>query len=131
MTGAVVVCTPQDIALIDARRAIGMYRQLNVDCLGIIENMSYYLCPKCGNRDDLFDHGGARRAAEELDVPFLGEIPLNAGIRIHSDSGSPNKLFTDTDEYVRTAIDQVVANAAGQISIKSEAQASAPTLTVE
>ena len=131
MTGAVIVCTPQDVALIDARRAVRMFQQLNVDCLGIIENMSYYLCPQCGHRDELFDHGGARRAAEDLGVPFLGEIPLNANIRLHGDAGVPDKLFTDVDDYVQTAIDQVVANTAGQISIKSESQQAAPTLSIE
>jgi len=132
MTGAVVICTPQDVALIDARRAVRMYQQLNVPCLGIIENMSYYLCPKCGNRDELFDYGGARQAAEQLGVPFLGEIPLNARIRIHGDRGVPERLFTDMDSYVRDALERVVANTAGQISIRSaEQQQLAPTLTVE
>lgn len=131
MTGAVIVCTPQDVALMDARRAIKMYEQLNVDCLGIIENMSYYLCPECGHRDELFDHGGAKSMAEELNVPYLGEIPLNAKVRMYGDSGTPEKIFTDTDDYVSEAIAQVVANTAGQISIKSEKMEEAPTLTVE
>lgn len=131
MTGSVVICTPQDIALLDARRAVKMYEQLNVGCLGIIENMSYYLCPKCGHRDEVFDHGGARRAAEEMGVPFLGEIPLNANIRIHGDGGTPEKIFTDSVDYVSKAIDQVVANTAGQISIRSRLQLAAPTLSVE
>jgi len=131
MTGAVVICTPQDVALIDARRAVRMYEQLNVPCLGIIENMSYYLCPKCGNRDELFDHGGAAAAARDLAVPFLGEIPLNARIRIHGDGGCPEKLFTATPDYVADAIQKVVRNTAGQISGRSRLQATAPTLTVE
>jgi len=131
MTGAVVVCTPQDVALIDARRAVRMYEQLNVGCLGIVENMSYYVCPKCGHRDELFDHGGARSAAKELGVPFLGEIPLNIRIRIHGDDGSPEGLFTDTPDYVQQAIDHVVTNTAGQVSIKSSLRVAAPTLTVE
>ena len=131
MTGAVIVCTPQDIALLDARRAIKMYQQLNVDCLGIIENMSYYLCPQCGHRDELFDHGGARATAGELGVPFLGEIPLNAKVRIFNDSGMPEKNFTDTDDYVSEAILRVVENTAGQVSIKSERLEEAPTLTIE
>jgi ATP-binding protein involved in chromosome partitioning len=130
MTGSVVICTPQDVALIDARRAVKMYEQLNVPCLGIIENMSYYLCPKCGHRDELFDHGGAQAAAKDLGVPFLGEIPLNAKIRIHGDAGVPEKLFTDTPDFVRQAIDRVVANTAGQISIRG-ALRETPTLTVE
>jgi ATP-binding protein involved in chromosome partitioning len=130
MTGAVVICTPQDVALMDARRAVRMYEQLNVPCLGIIENMSYYLCPKCGHRDELFDHGGAEAAAKDLGVPFLGEIPLNAKIRIHGDGGSPEKLFTDTPDYVHEAIQRVVSNTAGQISIRSGLRET-PTLTVE
>ncbi|MBI1827113.1 MAG: Mrp/NBP35 family ATP-binding protein [Planctomycetes bacterium] len=131
MTGAVVVCTPQDVALIDARRAVKMYEQLNVPCIGIIENMSYYLCPKCGHRDELFDHGGAAAAAKELGVPFLGEIPLNVKIRLHGDDGRPNKLFTDTPDYVQQAIMHVVEATAGQISVRSSLQVLSPTLTVE
>ena len=131
MTGSVVVCTPQDIALSDARRAVAMYGQLKVGCIGIIENMSYYLCPKCGHRDELFDHGGARKAAGELGVPFLGEIPLNARLRMFGDNGSPEKIFTDTDDYMRDAIDKVVANTAGQISIRSGKEAALTTLSIE
>lgn len=131
MTGAVVVCTPQDVALMDARRAVRMYEQLQVPCLGIIENMSYYLCPKCGHRDELFAHGGAASTAEELGVPFLGEIPLNAGIRTYSDDGAPEKAFTDTADFVSAAIESVVTTTAGQISIKSQEREDAPTLSVE
>lgn len=131
MTGAIVVCTPQDIALIDAVRAIKMYQQLNVECLGIIENMSYYLCPKCGHRDELFDHGGAEATAKQLGVPFLGGIPLNTKLRIFGDSGAPEKIFTDTDDYVAAAIESVVANAAGQISVRGGLQALTPTLSIE
>ncbi|MFQ5591040.1 MAG: Mrp/NBP35 family ATP-binding protein [Phycisphaerae bacterium] len=120
MTGAVIVCTPQDVALADARRAVRMYQQLKVTCLGIIENMSYYLCPSCGHRDELFDHGGARAAAAELGVPFLGDIPLNTRVRVYGDSGSPEKILTETDDYVAEAVASVVANTAGQISVRSE-----------
>lgn len=130
MTGAVIVCTPQDIALIDARRAVKMFEQLNVACIGIIENMSYYLCPKCGHRDELFDHGGAAAAAVDLGVPFLGEIPLNVSVRINGDAGTPEKSFTDAPDYVRDAIQRVVEVTAGQISIKSVEQP-APTLSIE
>ncbi len=131
MTGSVIICTPQDVALLDARRAVKMYEQLNVPCIGIIENMSYYLCPKCGHRDELFDHGGAARMADELNVPFLGEIPLNAKIRVYGDAGTPEKAFTDTDDFVSEAIGRVVANTAGQISIRSQLQPAAPTLSIE
>jgi ATP-binding protein involved in chromosome partitioning len=131
LTGAVVICTPQDVALLDARRAVKMFEQLNVPCLGIIENMSYYLCPHCGHRDEPFDHGGAKAAAEELGIPFLGEIPLNAKIRVFGDQGAPERVFTDSEDYVSKAIRQVVANTAGQISVRSERLAVAPTLSVE
>jgi ATP-binding protein involved in chromosome partitioning len=119
MAGAVVICTPQDVALADARRAIGMYATLEVDCLGIIENMSYYICPKCGHRDEIFDHGGAERAARELGVAFLGAIPLNAKIRQYGDSGEPGRILSDPDEHLSRSIEQVVGNLAGQISIKN------------
>lgn len=131
MTGAVVICTPQDVALLDACRAVKMYEQLNVGCLGIIENMSYYLCPNCGHRDELFDHGGAARAAENLGVPFLGEIPLNVQVRISGDRGRPESMFTESPDFVIRAIEKVVANTAGQISIRAEQRAAAPTLSIE
>jgi ATP-binding protein involved in chromosome partitioning len=89
LKGAVIVSTPQDLALIDARRGIAMFRRVNVPVLGIIENMSYFLCPQCGTRSDIFSHGGARHEAERLGVPFLGEVPLHMEIREKSDSGLP------------------------------------------
>jgi len=89
LKGAVIVSTPQDLALIDARRGIAMFRRVNVPVLGIVENMSYFLCPKCGERSDIFGHGGARAEAERLGVPFLGEVPLHATIREKSDAGLP------------------------------------------
>ena len=89
LAGAVIVSTPQDIALLDARKGLNMFRKVEVPILGIIENMSYYVCPKCGNRDDIFDHGGAHRTADELGAPFLGEIPLDLKIRLTSDGGTP------------------------------------------
>jgi ATP-binding protein involved in chromosome partitioning len=89
LSGAVIVSTPQDIALIDARKAIHMFQKLHVPILGIIENMSYFLCPKCGTQSDIFGHGGARADAVALSVPFLGEIPLHATIRSQSDAGLP------------------------------------------
>src|SRR5262249_30671214 len=81
LKGAVIVSTPQDLALIDARRGIAMFRKVNVPVLGIVENMSYFHCPRCGERSDIFGHGGARHEAERLGVPFLGEVPLHMEIR--------------------------------------------------
>jgi ATP-binding protein involved in chromosome partitioning len=89
LRGAVIVSTPQDLALIDARRGVAMFRRVNVPVLGIIENMSYFLCPQCGTRSDIFGHGGARHEAERLGVPFLGEVPLHMEIREKSDAGLP------------------------------------------
>jgi len=89
LAGAVIVSTPQDIALLDARKGLNMFRKVEVPILGIIENMSYYVCPKCGNRDDIFDHGGAHRTADELGADFLGEVPLDLKIRVMSDAGTP------------------------------------------
>jgi ATP-binding protein involved in chromosome partitioning len=89
LKGAVIVSTPQDLALIDARRGIAMFRKVNVPLLGIVENMSYFHCPQCGSRSDIFGHGGARHEAERLGVPFLGEVPLHMDIREKSDTGLP------------------------------------------
>ena len=89
LKGAVIVSTPQDLALIDARRGIAMFRRVNVPVLGIVENMSTFICPHCGTRSDIFGHGGARHEAERLDVPFLGEVPLDIVIREKSDAGMP------------------------------------------
>ena len=89
LKGAVIVSTPQDLALIDARRGIAMFRRVNVPVLGIVENMSTFICPHCGTRSDIFGHGGARAEAERLGVPFLGEVPLAIEIREKSDAGAP------------------------------------------
>ncbi|MFD2183496.1 P-loop NTPase [Rhodoplanes azumiensis] len=89
LRGAVIVSTPQDLALIDARRGIAMFGRVNVPVLGVVENMSYFLCPKCGERSDIFGHGGARDEAARLGVPFLGEVPLHMAIRENSDAGRP------------------------------------------
>jgi ATP-binding protein involved in chromosome partitioning len=89
MNGAIIVSTPQDIALIDARKGLEMFRKVNVPVLGIIENMSIFYCPHCGHASEIFSHGGAQREAERLQVPFLGEIPLYLPIRTGSDSGIP------------------------------------------
>jgi ATP-binding protein involved in chromosome partitioning len=89
LAGAVIVSTPQDLALLDARKGLNMFRKVDVPVLGIIENMSYFLCPHCGGRSDIFNHGGARKAAEAMGVDFLGEVPLDMAIRETSDAGRP------------------------------------------
>jgi ATP-binding protein involved in chromosome partitioning len=89
LAGAVIVTTPQDVSLIDARKGLAMFQKVNVPVLGIVENMSYYICPSCGHREEIFKHGGGRKTAEELHVPFLGEIPLDPKIAIGGDAGRP------------------------------------------
>jgi len=95
VTGAVVVCTPQDVALLDATKAIAMFRKVNIPVLGMVENMSGFVCPECNKRYDIFGHGGARRKAEELEVPFLGEVPINMQIRLRGDEGQMAALLDD------------------------------------
>jgi len=89
LTGAVIVSTPQDLALSDARRGVRMFEQVRVPVLGLVENMSYFCCPNCGHRAEIFGHGGARREAERLGIEFLGEVPLLLEIRTASDAGTP------------------------------------------
>src|SRR5690606_2406433 len=96
LAGAVIVSTPQDLALIDARKGLAMFRRVDVPVLGIVENMSFFICPHCGERTELFAHGGARHEAERLGVPFLGEVPLHIAIRATSDVGTP-VVATDPD----------------------------------
>ena len=104
-TAAVIVSTPQDLALIDARRAVAMFAQVGVPVAGVIENMSYFACPTCGERSDIFGHGGARDSAAALDVPFLGEIPLDMALRVASDAGTPPAAGTgpQADAFARLA----------------------------
>jgi ATP-binding protein involved in chromosome partitioning len=89
LAGAIIVSTPQDLALIDARKGLAMFQKVAVPVIGIVENMSYFVCPDCGGRHDIFGHGGAKADAERLGVPFLGEIPLEMAIRVRSDAGTP------------------------------------------
>jgi ATP-binding protein involved in chromosome partitioning len=117
LTGAVIVSTPQDLALSVASKAIAMFQKLNVPILGIVENMSYYLCPQCGHREEIFGHGGAREAAKKLNVAFLGEIPLDLSIRQQSDSGKPVAL--DDSTIYGKAFQEIAGALASQISMGS------------
>ncbi len=124
LTGAVIVCTPQPVALQDALRALRMYQRLGVEPLGIVENMSYYLCPQCGHRDEIFSHGGAAQAAKEFGVPFLGALPLNVAIRAHGDAGRPAANFTHADPHLVAALDDFVQRL--QEVIQGQAQKKTP-----
>jgi ATP-binding protein involved in chromosome partitioning len=116
LTGAVIVSTPQDVALLDAGKALAMFQKLNVPVLGIVENMSSFLCPHCGEATDLFGHGGAQQAAARFQVPFLGEIPLVLAIRQGSDAGQPvSAVHPESAEA--EAFARVSKNIAAQVSI--------------
>jgi ATP-binding protein involved in chromosome partitioning len=130
LTGAVVVCTPQDLALTDALKALRMYQKLGVEPLGIVENMSYYVCPQCGHRDEIFSHGGARKAAEALGVPFLGGIPLNVAIREYGDAGRLLANFTEAPRHVAEALEEVVRRLAEQIDRRARERGPSPKLSI-
>lgn len=102
LAGAVIVSTPQDIALLDARKGLNMFRRVDVPVLGIIENMSYFCCPNCGHRTDIFSHGGARKEAADLGMEFLGEIPLHLDIRETSDQGQPIVVSQPDSEHAKS-----------------------------
>ena len=127
LKGAVIVSTPQDLALIDARRGIAMFRRVNVPVLGIVENMSYFECPECGTRSDIFGHGGARREAERLGVPFLGEVPLHMTIREKSDAGLP-VVATEPDGPHAKAYCEIAARVRDQLKGTGRA---APRIVIE
>jgi ATP-binding protein involved in chromosome partitioning len=129
LRGAVIVSTPQDLALIDARRGIAMFKRVNVPVLGIVENMSYFLCPQCGTRSDIFGHGGARREAERLKVPFLGEVPLEMTIRETSDSGLP-VVATRPDSPEAGAYRTIARNVRDQLSGQGVSRP-APRIVIE
>jgi ATP-binding protein involved in chromosome partitioning len=105
LAGAVIVSTPQDIALLDARKALNMFRKVDVPVLGILENMSYFVCPHCGGRAEIFSHGGARRTAEKFGVDFLGEIPLDLMIREETDAGRPPVVSHPDGPQARAYLD--------------------------
>ncbi len=104
LAGAVIVSTPQDIALLDARKGLNMFRKVDVPVLGIIENMSYFACPSCGHVSHIFDHGGARREAEKLGIEFLGELPLDIEIRETSDGGRPIVVSKPDSPHAKTYV---------------------------
>ena len=124
LRGAVIVSTPQDLALIDARRAIALFKRVTVPILGIVENMSYFLCPECGTRSDIFGHGGARHEAERLGVPFLGEVPLHIDIREKSDAGlpvvatEPDGAHAKTYREIAARVRETMASSSGRAAPK-------------
>jgi ATP-binding protein involved in chromosome partitioning len=129
LTGAVIVSTPQDVALRVAEKAVIMFNQLKCPILGIVENMSYYVCPHCGERDAIFDTGGAERAAARWQAPLLGKVPLATRIRAASDSGRPVEL-ADPGSAGAAAFTEIAKNLAAQISIRHLRQEAEPAVKI-
>jgi ATP-binding protein involved in chromosome partitioning len=130
LAGAVIVSTPQDLALIDARKGLAMFRKVNVPVLGIVENMSTFICPHCGERSDIFGHGGARADAARLGVPFLGEVPLTLAIRETSDSGRP-VVATDPSSPSAVAFREIAARAVAELERSKVGARAVPQIVVE
>ncbi len=128
LTGAVIVGTPQDVALLDVVKAIGMFRKVNVEVLGMVENMSFFICPQCGARHDIFGSGGAKKKARELQVPFLGEVPLVTELRVLADRGQIGKAFEN--EGVRPYLEAIYLNMVRHLAQRHREQPQLPTLTV-
>lgn len=119
LTGGIIVTTPQNIALLDAGKAAQMFKEINVPILGVIENMSYFQCPNCNHKSHIFSTGGGEKMAKKLDIPLLGEIPLNEGIGRGCDSGSP-VAFNNEDSIYRGAFETIAGNLSKAISIQNE-----------
>lgn len=128
LTGAVVVCTPQDVALLDAVKAVAMFRKVNIPVLGMVENMSYFLCPDNGKRYDIFGTGGAKRKAEQLNVPFLGEVPINIQIRVNGDEGKIAGNYTNAE--TAPFFEGIVQALAQQLRQTMRATKPLPTLSI-
>jgi ATP-binding protein involved in chromosome partitioning len=129
LSGAVIVTTPQDISLADARKAFTMFRKTNIPVLGMIENMSYHVCGKCGHREEIFDSGGGGKAARELGVPFLGEIPIYTPIRIGSDTGRPIVVM-EPESGQAGVLRGIARNLAAQVSIRQYSDFSTPEIEI-
>jgi ATP-binding protein involved in chromosome partitioning len=130
-TGAVVVCTPQDVALADAMRAARMYMQLKVDVLGVVENMSYFIAPDTGKEYDLFGKGGAKKAAAALRVPFLGSVPINVAVRTSGDRGTPADVFEGGQQGLSAAVIAMVESVAAEVSRRHAKPSRPVSLTIE
>ncbi len=129
LAGAIIVSTPQDLALIDARKGLAMFQKVDVPVLGIIENMSTFICPKCGERSDIFGHGGAQREAEKLGIPFLGGVPLDMEIRIRSDEGRPIVATSPDGPHARMYRD-IATKAWEALQGGADARVNPPTLAL-
>jgi len=129
LSGAIIVSTPQDLALIDARKGLNMFRKVDVPVLGIIENMSFFVCPKCGERSDVFGHGGAKLEAEKLGIAFLGGVPLHMDIRVTSDEGQPITATNPNGPHAQIYRD-IATKAWAELGASSDTRIQPPTLAV-
>ena len=131
LAGAVIVSTPQDLALIDARKGLNMFRRVDVPVLGIVENMSYFLCPHCGERTEIFGHGGAEQEAKRIGVPFLGAVPLHATIRERSDAGTPVVVSDPDGEHSRIYREIAARTWEGVLAERGAAGRRPPKIVIE
>ena len=128
LSGAIIVSTPQDLALIDARKGLNMFRKTDIPVLGIIENMSYFICHKCGERHEIFGHGGAANEAAKLGVPFLGGVPLDMEVRLRSDSGQPIVATLPESQHAQI-YREIAARAWAEIAVAQGARVDPPRIT--
>jgi ATP-binding protein involved in chromosome partitioning len=128
LTGAVVVCTPQDVALLDATKAIAMFRKVNIPVLGMVENMAFFVCPDTQKRWDIFGSGGAKRTAQEFDIPFLGEVPIQIPIREHGDAGTTAANYDDP--AARPYLEAICTKLVGNLAAATAARPPLPSLPV-
>ena len=129
VAGSIVVTTPQQVSLADTRRAVAMYKKLNIPPIGLIENMSYFACPNCAHEADIFGHGGGERLAEELGIPFLGRLPIYQPIREGSDTGIP-LIISEPDSVAARAFIAAAERTAAQVSIASYTRSTIPLTVV-
>jgi len=129
LSGAIIVSTPQDLALIDARKGLNMFRKVDVPVLGIIENMSFFVCPKCGERSDIFGHGGAKLEAEKLGIAFLGGVPLHMDIRQTSDEGQPITATSPNGPHAKIYRD-IATRAWAELNASSDTRIQSPKLDI-
>ncbi|MCA9138402.1 MAG: P-loop NTPase, partial [Planctomycetales bacterium] len=127
LAGSVVVCTPQEVALLDAVKAIAMFRKVNIPILGMVENMSGFLCPDCGKTYEIFGKGGAREKAEAMDIPFLGGLPLDIKLRVAGDEGKLSTAINE-DDAARAPIERIAQAMVRTLAARNAAAPPKPTL---
>lgn len=131
LTGAVVVSTPQDVALLDVQKAVSMFRTLQVPVLGLVENMSWYECAQCGEREEIFGHGGAEAWSKAQSIPFLGGVPLHASVSVGGDEGKPALVDGRTPDHVRDAFRALASELESQLATLRDSAPPGPLIQIE